>query len=102
MFGEDKVCSWPVTFGQNEKGGMDDEEFEKYLLNLIMPLYPNAKDKQGKHVILKADSGPGTTNLSLLTKLRLLGFVLYPCMPNTMHVTQETNQNYGPFKTQFP
>ncbi len=28
-FGEDKVCSWPVTFGQNEKGGMDDEEFEK-------------------------------------------------------------------------
>jgi len=40
-------------------------------------------------------------NLNLLAKLRLLGFVLYPCVPNTTHVTQETDQNYGPFKTQF-
>ena len=35
------------------------------------------------------------------TKLRLLEFVLYPCVPNTTHVMQETDQNYGPFKTQF-
>jgi hypothetical protein len=34
-FGEEKICSWPVTFGQNEKGGMDDEEFKKYLMNSI-------------------------------------------------------------------
>jgi hypothetical protein len=100
-FGKDKVWSWPVTFGQNEMGGMDDEKFEKYLMNSIVPLYLNAKDRPGKHVILKVDSGPGRTNLSLLTKLRLLGFVLYPCVPNTMHVTQETDQCYGPFKTQF-
>jgi hypothetical protein len=100
-FGKDKVCSWPVTFGQNEKGGMDDEEFEKYLMNLIVPLYPNTKDRPGKRVILKIDSGPGRTNLSLLTKSRLLGFVLYHCVPNKMHITQETNQNYGPFKTHF-
>ncbi len=33
--------------------------------------------------------------------MRLLGFILYPCVPNTTHVTQETDQNYGPFKTQF-
>jgi hypothetical protein len=77
-FGKDKVCLWPVTFGQNEKGGMDDEEFKKYLMNLVVPLYPNTKDRPGKHVILKVDSGPGRTNLSLLTKLKLLGFVLYP------------------------
>jgi hypothetical protein len=100
-FGKEKVCPWPVTFGQNEKGGMDDEEFKKYLMNLIVPLYPDAKDRPGKNVILKVDSGPGRTNLSLLTKLRLLGFVLYPCVPNTTHVMQETDQNYGPFKTQF-
>jgi hypothetical protein len=80
---------------------MDDEEFEKYLLSLIVPLYHNAKDRPGKRVILKVDSDPGRTNLSLLTKLRLLGFVLYPCVPNTTHVMQETDQNYGPFKTQF-
>jgi len=40
-------------------------------------------------------------NLNLLVKLRLLGFVLYPGVPNTTHVTQETDQNYGPFMTQF-
>ncbi len=93
---------WPVTFGQDEKGGgMDDEEFKKYLLNFVVPLYPNAKDRLRKCVILKVDSGPGRTNLSLLTKLRLLGFVLHPCVLNTMHVMQETNQNYEPFKTKF-
>jgi hypothetical protein len=43
-FNKDKVCSWPVTFGQNEKGSMDNEKFEKYLMNLIVPLYLNAKD----------------------------------------------------------
>ncbi len=31
-----------VAFGMNEKGGMDMEEFAKYLRNSIMPLYPNA------------------------------------------------------------
>jgi hypothetical protein len=44
-FGKKKVCPWPVTFGQNEKGSMDDEEFEKYLMNSIVPLYPDAKDR---------------------------------------------------------
>ena len=39
--------------------------------------------------------------MNLLVKLRLLGFVLYPGVPNTTHVTQEMDQNYGPFKTQF-
>jgi len=29
------------------------------------------------------------------------GFILYSCVPNTTHVTQETDQNHGPFKTQF-
>ena len=31
----------------------------------------------------------------------MLGFIPYPCVPNTTHVTQETDQCYGPFKTQF-
>jgi hypothetical protein len=40
-------------------------------------------------------------NLSLLAKLCMLGYVLYPCIPNTTHVMQETDQLYGAFKTQF-
>jgi hypothetical protein len=55
-FGCNKVRAWPVLFGQNEKGGMDKEEFTKCLLNSILPLFPNAKDKQGHRVLLKVDS----------------------------------------------
>ena len=100
-FGCPEQRLWPVTFGMNENGGMNEEEFEKYLRNSILPLFPDAKDKPGLRVILKVDSGPGRTNLKLLATLRLLGFILYPCVPNTTHVTQETDQCYGPFKTQF-
>jgi len=100
-FGCEEERAWPVAFGQNEKGGMNDEEFEKYLMNSIVPLFPHAKDKKGHRVMLKVDSGPGRLSLKLLAKLRLQGFILYPCVPNTTHVTQETDQCYGPFKTQF-
>jgi phage terminase large subunit-like protein len=100
-FGCEEEHLWPVTFGVNEKGGMDDNEFANYIMNSIVPLYPHAKDKRGHRVLLKVDSGPGRTNMDLLAKLKMLGFILYPCVPNTTHVTQETDQNYGPFKTQF-
>jgi hypothetical protein len=75
---------------------MDDEEFKKYLINSMMPLYPKAKDRPGKRVILKVDSGLGRAYLTLLAKLRLLGFVLYRCIPNITHVTQETINAIGP------
>ena len=58
---------------------MDDDEFEKYLMNSIVPLFPHAKDKKGHRVLIKVDSGPGRLSMKLLVKLRLLGFVLYPC-----------------------
>jgi hypothetical protein len=101
QFGCKEERCWPVTFGQNKKRGMDEEEFAAYIMNSIVPLYPNAKDKSGHQVILKVDSGPGRMNMDFLAKLKMLGFILYPCVPNTTHVTQETDQNYGPFKTQF-
>ena len=47
QFGCEEERSWPVTFGQNEKGGMDEVEFEKYLINSIVPLYPDAKNIPG-------------------------------------------------------
>ena len=100
-FGCAEVRTWPITFGLNEKGGMDNEEFEKYIRGAILPLFPDVEDKPGKRVLLKVDSGPGRCNLKLLVALRLLGVYLYPCVPNTTHVSQETDQCYGPFKTQF-
>jgi hypothetical protein len=64
-FGCKEERTWPVSFGQNEKGGMEEEEFVKYLFNSIVPLFPHAKDKPGHHVLLKVDSVPGWMNLNL-------------------------------------
>ncbi len=47
----EEVRSWPVTFGANEKGGMVSEEFEKFVMNLIVPLYPHAKKRTGMRVM---------------------------------------------------
>ena len=41
-FGMGVSASFGLTFGMNEKGGMDMEEFAKYLHNAIMTIYPNA------------------------------------------------------------
>jgi hypothetical protein len=82
----------------NEKGGMNDDEFVLYLWMAIMPLYPKAAPMRGRWVVLKCDSGPGHMNINLLAELRASGFILFPGVPNTTAVTQETDQNYGPFK----
>ncbi len=50
---------------------------------------------------MKCDSGPGRLNLELLADLQLDGFILFPGVPNTTVVMQETDQNYGLFKTQY-
>ena len=100
-FGCNEDHLWACTFGLNENGGMDDIEFEKYIMNSIVPLFPHAAECCGKRVLIKIDSSPGRLNLTLLSSLRILGFVLYPGVPNTTLFTQETDQNYGLFKSIF-
>ena len=51
--------------------------------------------------MLKVDSGPGRLNSELLALIRFHGFYMYPSVPNTTAVSQETDQNYGPFKKGF-
>ncbi len=80
---------------------MDNEEFVKYMQGFIALLFPNALNQLGRRVLLKVDSGPCRMNLKLLASLKLLGIVLHPCIPNTTHITQETDQLYRPFKTQL-
>jgi hypothetical protein len=102
IFGLGEEKSLPASLRMNEKGGMDQEEFAKYICNAIMPLYPDAAPEKGKWVILKCDSGHGHLNLDLLAGLHTsAGFILFPGVPNTTAVTQETDQNYSPFKTQY-
>ena len=100
-FGNNESKLWLCTVGMNEKGGMDDAKFEKYIQSAIVPLFPDVQNKKGKRVLIKIDSGPGCTNPELLACLRTLGFVLYPGVPNTTAVLQETDQCYGLFKSIF-
>mmetsp|Transcript_13382 Transcript_13382/g.31511 ORF Transcript_13382/g.31511 Transcript_13382/m.31511 type:complete len:575 (+) Transcript_13382:842-2566(+) len=93
--------NWECTYGKNEKGGMNVEEFEKYVHKNIIRLFPDAADVSGSRVILKCDGGPGRDNQTLLAALRVKGIYLYPCVPNTTAVTQETDQSFGLFKTVF-
>ena len=62
-FGCEEVRLWPVSFGMNTKGGMYDHDFELYLLNDIVPLFPYTKDQKGKRVLLKVDGKMGTISL---------------------------------------
>ena len=52
-------------------------------------------------MLFKLDSGPGRMGMKLLSRLCLLGFVLYPGVPKITAVSQEIDRNYGPFKTAF-
>ncbi len=56
-------------------------------------------DEPGKRVCLKVDNGPGRNGRSLLLKMRFKGWYMYPGLPNATSVQQETDINYGPFKT---
>jgi len=58
-FGNMEERSWSCMIRMNKNGGMTDEEFEKYIDNIIVPLYPDLEDTPGKRVLLKIDSGTG-------------------------------------------
>jgi hypothetical protein len=91
---------WSCTIGLNEKGGMNDEESDKYIDNSIVPLYPDLENMPGKQVLLKVDtSSPGRNGRDLLNKARFREVYIFPGLPNATSVQQETDMNYGPFKS---
>ena len=85
--------------GVNEKGGMDDTTFEKYIINLSIAIFPYAKDLSVLKVLVNIDIGPGRSNFNLLEILRLCGYCLYPEVPNSTSVSQEIDRNCSIFKT---
>ena len=80
---------------------MDTVEFRKYLEDTICPLYPEVSDVPGKHVLLILNSGLGRKNLEVLASLRARRFYVIAGVPNTPHVTQPTDQNYGYLKSLY-
>ena len=78
---------------------MNDEDFEKCIVQLVTLLYPDAVDIPGKQVIIKIDIGPGRIQINMLLYLKLLGVYFYPTIPNATTVQQEIDQNYGLFQS---
>jgi hypothetical protein len=78
---------------------MNDEEFNKYIDNSIVPLYPDLEDTPGKQVLPKVDNSLGCNGRDLLNKARFKGVNLFPGLPNAASEQQETDINYGPFKS---
>jgi len=100
-FGYGKEKYQPCTFGMNDKGGMNTDEFEEYVKNSLVTLYPDAADKPGRQVLLKADSGPDRKNTNLMAYLHVRGFYFIPGLPNSTHVTQEMELLIGELKSVF-
>jgi hypothetical protein len=98
-FGCKEVREWSATIGMNKKGEMNDDEFNMYMDNSIIPLFPDLKDVPGKRMLLKVDSSPGWNRTALLLKVHFQGVYLYPGLPNATSIQQETDINYGPFKS---
>jgi hypothetical protein len=100
-YGYDHDKYHPCTFRMNNKGGMDTMEFEEYIENSLVTLYPDAADTPCKHVLFKADSGPGCKNTELMAYLCIHGFYFIPDLPNSMQSTQEMELFIGELKSIF-
>jgi hypothetical protein len=101
LFGHRQEQTFPARLIVNEKGGTDSRVLNEVLKQYVETLYPDAKDEDGYRVCFKLDGGPGRLNIPMLADLRCKGVYLFPGVQNTTHVTQETDQSYGLFKSQL-
>jgi hypothetical protein len=99
QFGHDEVQTFPASVTVNEKGGTDARVLRQVLMHYMVTLFPDAADVDGKRVLIKIDGGPGRLDVQSLAELRALGCYLFPGVQNTTQITQETDQNYGLFKS---
>jgi len=99
IFGHEEEKSFPATVTVNPKGGTDSRVLMQYLNSVMATLFPNASDTPGRRVLFKIDGGPGRLDIQSLAQLRAKGCYLFPGVQNTTHVTQETDRNYGQFKS---
>jgi hypothetical protein len=90
-----------VTFGNNEKGGMSEDKFKIYIMNSILPLFPDARNIPDKIVQLKMDMGPAQNNDNLLVKLKSHVFYRLTSVPRTTHLIKEMDVWLGKFKHGF-
>jgi hypothetical protein len=98
-YGHDLVEEYCAQLTVNEKGGSDCRTLHQCLTAYQQRLWPDAADIPGKRVLYKIDGGPGRLDEGALADSRARGIYLFPGVQNTTQVTQETDQNYGQFKS---
>jgi hypothetical protein len=101
QFGHSTPTEFPAHAVVNSRGGTDARVLKQVLDKLTEMLFPDAADDNDHRVIFKIDGGPGRLNLEMLAELRCRGIYLFAGVPNTTHAMQETDQNYGLFKSQL-
>jgi hypothetical protein len=62
---------------------MNNEEFEHYIDNSIVPLFPNLEDTPGNRILLKVESGRSCNLRDLLNTCWFRGVYIYPGLPNS-------------------
>ncbi|CAB9523296.1 unknown protein [Seminavis robusta] len=98
QYGFNRLRRHNVPFAMNPKGGMTKEMLEAFFRKCVLPLYPNAADREGQRLLIKIDSGPGRNNPDCLRKLRARGAHLHPGLPNGTEVGQECDQLFSLLK----
>jgi hypothetical protein len=99
VFGHEDVHEYCTQLTVNDKGGSDCRVLNQCLTGYQYRFYPDAADVPGKHLLYKIDGGPGRLYEESLAEKRDRGIYLFPGVQNTTQVHQETDQNFGQFKS---
>jgi hypothetical protein len=99
QYGHDLVEEYFAQLTVNEKGGYDCRTLHQCLATYQQQMCPDDFDIPGKRVIYKIDGGTGRLDEGAPADSRAWGIYLFPGVQNTTQVTQETDQNYGQFKS---
>lgn len=93
-----RLCYHDPMFAMSPKGGMNGELFNCWFNEYVLPCIPDIADSPGKRVMATADMGPGRKGIEFLSRAKVDGVYFFPKVPNTTNVTQEMDQQFGPFK----
>ena len=100
-FGFGEETTFTCAIAGNQKCGMDDKAFKIHINKNVCALCPDVCNVPGRRLLLKIDGGPGGLNADLLADLAANGICLHPSLVNNTHISQETDQNCGFFKSTF-
>ena len=93
-FGRGKAQEWSSRIACNHKAGVDDLMFRRWIVEVVVDLYPDLQDSEGKRILIVVDGGVGRVNEDTVDFCRSKGIDLFPKVPHTTAVTQEMDRLY--------